>query len=489
MKLQNNYLNSGLLLIMLLFSCKDGGSETPDEPVIPEPVLPKIAVEIDKSIKYQTIEGFGFFGAADVWWSSPTTVCNDAWAEKAISDLGITIWRNELYPPSIPGANQDADWGKQKPVVQGLKANADKYKVDLKFIATVWSPPADLKWECNCTWAGDQNATRQAGNVSTKNGGTLDPNKYNEYADWLKSHLQLYKDAGVDLYALSLQNELMFKQTFNSCTYTSAWYNEMVNAVVPKIKADYPSVKIFGSENMLEMEGSDKNWPVFYHSGIKKNAATSSNLDILAVHGYTDGVAPSTGSELVKMWTNHATQFSTPMNKEAWMTETSGYGESWEKTGTKPGAFNLALDIHAALYYGNISAWVWWQGSGSTINEFSLMSGTATGKKYSISKHFYRYIRPGAVRVKSTTVDPDFFVTAYENLAKGTHTIIIINSGSADKAVCLTGNGLPTTFKMYRTNSGAENCLFIQDVSSGTASSFAVPAKSIVTLQAGGDVL
>ena len=485
----HSILISGIILIMFLFSCKDGGSETPVEPVIPEPILPKINVEIDKSTKYQTIEGFGFFGGADVWWSSPTAVWNDAWAEKVISDLGITIWRNELFPPAISGAGQDADWVKQKPVVQGLKAKADKYKVDLKFIATVWSPPADLKWTCNLTWAGDENATRQAGTVSTKNGGTLNPNKYTEYADWLKSHLQLYKDAGVDLYALSLQNELMFKQSFNSCTYTIPWYNDLLINVVPKVKSSFPNVKIFGAENMLDMEGKDENWKWFYHSGIKANAEAAGNIDILAVHGYSDGVAASSGSELAKMWTNHATQFTTPMNKQAWMTETSGYTDSWEKSGDKPGAFNLAMDIHSGLYYGNMSAWVWWQGSQSSMNEFSLMSGTSTSKKYSVSKHYYRYIRPGAVRVKSISADPDFFVTAYENQAKGTHTIIIINSGSADKAVSMIGNGLPATFKMYRTNSGSENCQFIKDVDSGATSSFAVPAKSIITLQAGGDAL
>lgn len=476
-------------MFIFLFSCKNGESETPDEPGIPEPILPKITVEIDKSTKYQTIEGFGFFGGADVWWSSPSAVWNDAWAEKAISDLGITIWRNELFPPAIPGAGQDADWGKQKPVVQGLKAKADKYKVELKFIATVWSPPADIKWLCNFSWAGDQNATRQAGNVSTKNGGTLNPNKYTEYADWLKSHLQLYKDAGVDLYALSLQNELMFKQTFNSCTYTIPWYNDLLIAVVPKVKANFPDVKIFGSENMLEMEGRDDNWKWFYHSGIKANSDASKNIDILAVHGYSDGVAASSGSALAKMWTNHKEQFSNPMNKQVWMTETSGYTDSWEKTGDKPGALNLAMDIHSGLYYGDISAWVWWQGSQAKSDEFSLMSLTSTGKKYSISKHFYRYIRPGAVRVKSTTADPDFFVTAYMNSAKGTNTIVIINSGTADKAVTLTGSDLPTTYKMYRTNATTENCTFIKEVGSGAATSFAVPAKSIVTLQAGGDVL
>ena len=472
------------IALIILFSCKKGGSEP-----IPDPVLPQVTITVDKTTKYQTIEGFGFFGAADVWWASPTAMWNDAWGEKVISDLGITMWRNEIIPPSTPEVTQDADWSKQKPVVQGLKMIADKYKVSLKFIATVWSPPADLKWLCNFTWAGDLTATRQAGNVSTKNGGTLNPNKYTEYADWLNTNIQNYKNAGVDLYGLSLQNELMFVEPYNSCTYTIIWYNEMVNGVVPKIKADFPNVKIFGSENMLEMEGKDGNWPVFYHSGIKNNATTASNIDVLAVHGYSDGIAPSTGSALAKMWTNHTEQFTTPMNKETWMTETSGYTDSWEATSSKPGALNLALDMHAALFYGNISAWVWWQGSQGTMDEFSLMSGTSTGKKYSISKHFYRYIRPGAVRVKSTTTDPDFFVTAYENQGKGTHTIIIINSGSADKSVSLTGTGLPATFKMYRTNSGSENCLYIKDVASGASNGFAVPAKSIVTLQAGGDAL
>jgi len=479
-----------LFLSIFLFSCKSGGSEPSTDPVEPDPVLPKITVSIDKSIRYQTIDGFGFFGAADVWWGSAANMWNDAWGEKVISDLGITIWRSELYPPAIPGASQDADWGKQKTVVQGLKAKADKYNVNLKFIATVWSPPADLKWVCNFSWPGDLNATRNEGQVSTKNGGTLNPNKYTEYADWLKSHLQLYKDEGVDLYALSLQNELMFKQPFNSCNYTILWYNDLLINVVPKVKANFPNVKIFGAENMLDMEGKEENWKWFYHSGIKANPIAATNIDILAVHGYSDGVAASSGSELAKMWTNHSEQFSTPMNKQAWMTETSGYTNSWEKIGeSKPGALNLAMDIHSGLHYGNMCAWVWWQGSQGTMDEFCLMSGTTTGKKYSVSKHFYRYIRPGAVRVKSTTDDPDFFVTAYVNSARGTNTIVIINSGSEDKAVTLTGSDLPATYKMYRTNATTDNCTFIKEVGSGTTTSFAVPAKSIVTLQAGGDEL
>lgn len=132
----------------------------------------------------------------------------------------------------------------------------------------------------------------------------------------------------------------------------------------------------------------------------------------------------------------------------------------------------LTLDIHSGLYFGNMNAWVWWQGSQAVSDEFSLMSGVVTGKKYSVSKHFYRYIRPGAVRVKSISDDPEVFVTSFEHSGKGTFTLVIINSGNAGKSVKLTGEGLPDIFKMYRTNKETDNCSFIKDITSGTSSEF-----------------
>jgi glucuronoarabinoxylan endo-1,4-beta-xylanase len=480
-----------LLLIITVCQATEGcKKKSVEEPVVPpvsEAVKRKII--IDKSTRYQTIDGFGFFGANDVWWASQN-LWNDAWGEKIINDLGITIWRNEWYPPSVPGASQDADWNKQKPVVQGLKAKADKYGVTMKYIISVWSPPADMKWLCNFSWAGDANASRNAGTVSTKNGGTLNPDKYIDYAEWLKTGVQSYKDIGVDLYALSLQNEPLFSEPYNSCTYTTSWYCDLLNNVVPAIKTTYPQLKIFGAENMLEMEGKSNNWPYFYHQAIKNNTTAKNNIDIFAVHGYSDGVSASSGSELAKMWTNHSEQFSVPMNKPAWMTETSGYTELWTGAGTTPGALNLAMDIYSGLYYGNMQAWVWWQGSEvSGISNYSLMSNNTGGKKYYVSKHFFRYIRPEAVRVKSTADDPDLFVTAFDHQGKGTSTIIIINNGSETKSLSVQGADLPAVYKIYLTTSGSENCKETGTINTGPDSRFDLPAKSIVTLQAGGDPL
>lgn len=481
-------------IVMLLGFSHCSKNEQPP-PVDPEPTeqYKNVTIEINQKKTYQTIEGFGFFGAYDVWWGNADNLWNDAWGEKIINDLGVTIWRNEIYPPANQQASQDADWTKQLPVVRGLKAKSDKLNVPLKFVATVWSPPAEMKWAANFSWAGDTEATRwENTDVTTKNGGTLSPEKYSDYTSWLNEHIRLYKNEGIDLYALSLQNEPAFSQSFNSCTYTTKWYNDLLINVVPGIKKSFPNIQIFGSENMLLTEGKEENWRWFYHSGIKANEDAAKNLDILAVHGYSDGVLPSSGAELVNMWKNHSEQFSIPMNKKAWMSETSGYSEAWEINNGKSGALNLALDMMTALNYGNITAWIWWQGSQlDGIGDYNLMKGLETGKKYAVSKHYYRYIRPDAIRTEAKVLsdEDEVFVTSFKHEDKKTTTIVIINVGET-KSISIKGDNLPAEFTMYRTsNSNTERCTLIGTVKSGIGEKFILPENSIVTLLAGSDAL
>ena len=466
--------------------------------------LPTVALTLNKNTRHQTIDGFGFFGARDVWWGSgdPAHFYSEAWLDRIVSDLGVSIWRNELYPHTPPTGNnkagQDANWDKQRPMVQALKAKADQYGVDLKMILTVWSPPGEFKWQSNMAWAGDLNATRGPGPLgdyyperaiwpdTEPVRGTLNPNKYNEYAGWLSQGLQMYKNIGINVYAISPQNEPMFPQSFNSNTYTTKWYADMINAVMPQVKAQHPTVKVFGSENMLDMEGATNNFPFFYHAGLKADPTAMNHIDMLAVHGYLDGVSASSGSQLAGYWTNHKREFADPAGKKSWMTETSGYLDTWEGTSNKPGALSLAIDMQTGLYYGDLSAWVFWQGSGlGGINEYNLMSDTQVGKKYYASKHFYRFIRPGAVRLATSSPDPEVSITAYEHAANGTHTLVLINTGTTAKAMNLavTGSGLPTSYQMFVT-SATQNCELTGTVS--TAGSITLPARSVVTLQAGG---
>jgi hypothetical protein len=79
--LQLFYGLSVLALSQLMFGCKRENKEEQLAPLVPE--LVKRNIIIDKSIKYQTIDGFGFFGANDVWWASQN-LWNDAWGDKVI---------------------------------------------------------------------------------------------------------------------------------------------------------------------------------------------------------------------------------------------------------------------------------------------------------------------------------------------------------------------------------------------------------------------
>jgi len=421
----------------------------------------------------------------DVWWNSsdPAHFYNDAWLTKIIDDLGLSIIRDEVYPnnpvtSTTSTDGQDANWNKQKPFVQALKAKADAYRVPLKFINTIWSPPGEWKINCSMTWIGDTAATRGGAHNSTKNGGTLDPVHYTDYANWLKAGLQMYKDAGVDVYAISLQNEPGFTETYNSCIYSAPWYCDLLKNVVPTVKSGFPSVKIYGSENMLSLEAASENYQWFFHMVLKNDATALANLDKWAVHGYTDGVSAINASVSADYWSRHYSTFQQPTGKAGWMTETSGFNESWADDNSSD-AFDLGISIQSALYYGKAAAWVWWQGSDlGGITDYSMMSGTTTGKKYAVSKQFYRFIRPGSKMVNLTLGDSQVIGSAFENTALNNFTVVLINMGTSSKTFNLSGASVPTSYTMFRTSS-TENCVNAGAVSSN---SITLPAKSIVTL-------
>jgi len=445
-------------------------------------------LNLDPSSKFQQIEGFGFFGGRDVWWSSGDAghFYSDEWLELVLDDLGLTMWRNELYPNNPVESNnstekQDADWDKQKPLAKALAQKAKELSVPLKTILTVWSPPGEWKIQCQMQWAGDEKAERGGAHNSTKNGGTLDPEKYAQFADWLADGIKMYEKEGIEVYALSLQNEPAFKQSFNSCTYTTKWYCELLKNVVPKVKKKYPKVKIFGSENMLKNEGAEEDYRWFYHAAIFNDKEALKNLDVFAVHGYSDGVLAEAVENHKDFWTRTRLQFSEPSGKPYWMTETSGYVDDWHAKGGKPGARDLAIAIYSALYHGRASAWVWWQGSElNGIGEYNLMNGTKTGKKYYVSKHFYRFIRPESYMIDVKSNEDSLFACAFKNDKLQNFVIVLINTDSKPKKLEFTGEGVPDKFDCYVTDSSKDmNCRLMGTFN---ASDIIIPQDSIVTL-------
>ncbi len=446
---------------------------------------PVAKVHVDRGTQYQTIEGFGFFGARDAWWSPAEKLVDPAWARLVIDDLGLTIWRNEYYPPAGAG-EQDADFGKQRPVAMALRDQAAASGVPLRTILSVWSAPASMK--CASERDAVQEGTPHPG--GTKDGGAVCANQRDAFAQWLIDGLKLYADIGIDVYALSFQNEPGFRQGFNSGRYPQAVYADTLRAIGPKIHARYPKVKLFGAEHMLETECGRNGVefdPWWYTGNILGKPKALAQLGAFAVHGYSDGVVATPTSKVARLWKNfHAAVAHT--KRPIWMTETSGYVDAWEggvnaKGERRPGAFDLAQSIFAALYYGKVSAWVWWQGSSSEAgSEFSLMQGTVAGRRYYASKHFYRFIRPGARMLRTTSDDPEVFAAAFEHERIGNFVTVLINVAQSEKSVRLVGRDVPE-----RLNAHVTTATQIVGVT-GTPmrrESITLPARSLTTLISG----
>ncbi len=439
-------------------------------------------IQIDRGTRHQSIEGFGFFGAHDVWWGAPTDMVNAEWIDMVLNDLGMSIWRNEYYAPSTEGSAQDADWDKQRPVVEALRDAARSAGIPLKTLLTVWSPPADMK--CANDEETIYDGTPHEG--GTKEGGVLCPSSQEAFAQWLLDGLRMYRDVDVDVYGLSFQNEPLFVEPYNSCYYPRVYYAETLAAIGPVLHEEFPELKLFGSENMLAIEcGATPGTafdPYWYTAQILDRAEALEQLGAFAVHGYSDGVLATPTSAMAQLWTNYYDAVH-DTGKPIWMTETSGFVDAWEGEGELQGAMSLAQAIWAALYYGKLSTWVWWQGSElGGVNEFSMMQSTQVSKRYYVSKQYYRFLRPGAVMLEATSDDSEVMAAAFEHQGIGNFVTILLNGGEQEKAVNLEGDGVPEHLDAYRT-SEQEDCAAVE---AGFArDAITLPARSITTLISG----
>jgi O-glycosyl hydrolase len=400
-------------------------------------------VTLNPDSTYQTMDGFGFFGGMQVNWCSPKPACignnaSDPWFQRVIGDLGLTIIRQEYY--SAEGG-QDAQWADLVPFHQAMKTKADQLGEPLKFMATYWSPPSSMK-----------------SNGSLKNGGNLLPGSYTAFGNWAAQSVQDYANAGIDLYALSLQNEPAFQESYNSCVYTAQTYHDMMAVAGPIVHASHPNVKLLGPETMLQ-SGNSFIAPTY------SDLATRPQLGVLAYHGYSDGVNPTPNTLMATYW-KQAGGLAKNWGINVWMTETSGYAQDW------PGAYTLSEAIYAGLKYGRMAGWVMWYGIDNILGNDNT---------YYAAKCFYRYIRPGAVAIKAGESDTIVHAVAFRHAANQTLTVLVLNSSASAQTVQMAGAGLPTQFTRYMSTSS------VRCASQGTLNgngSFSAPGNSINVLVA-----
>ncbi|HVY74830.1 MAG TPA: PKD domain-containing protein [Puia sp.] len=429
-------------------------------------------VSVTASERHQQMTGFGGFGAKDVYWSGGPYTSTD-FVNTLINDLGVTVLRDNI-PTDFESVNDDADpnttdlskfkYGGFTDHIQYLK---DMKAAGLKtLIITSWSPPAWMKTNNNV------NGLKADAPAYNSNPGSADnqlrTDMYEEFAERCVAYIRIVKQkTGLDVYGISLQNEPRFTEPYESCVFNGEALRDLIKVVGRRFAHDGITAKIFMPED------------VGYFDGIRgliqpilADAEAMSYVGMVATHGYAfDGVtAASTDAQT---W-DAMYQWGAAQGKPLWMTETSGFSNNMQ------GALDLSKAMYTALRFGNVSAWLFWSLSTSTLDTYTLMSSAGEkSKRYYASEQFYKYIRPDAYRVTATSDDAGaVYPLAFVNDADQTKTIVLVNDNEMNVPVKITGAD-DTHYELLVTDS-LRNCLDLgaEDISGGLL----VPARSVITL-------
>lgn len=440
-------------------------------------------VTINASQKFQTMEGFGGFGAKDVYWSNGPFTSTE-FVDDLINDLGLTILRENI-PTNFEVVNDNSDpyltdltrfninsntTGHDGKLADHLQFLKDLKAAGLqKLIVSIWSAAPWMKYNNQVSNGTDQNSAPPYTNSPDANTNQLKTDQYQEFAEMCVAYITIIKqETGFDVYALSLQNEPRFSQFYASCVYDGAALGDIIKVVGKRLDDEGLNTRIFMPEDVGWFDGINA-----LIQPILSDAVAMSYVDIVATHGYAfDGItAASTDAQTWQAMYN----WGAPLGKPLWMTETSGFENDMN------GAISLGKAMYTAITYGNISAWVFWSLSTGTLDAYCLMSSSgAKSKRYYASKNLYRYVRPGAYRISATAPDhSSIYPLAFKHDTENSQTIVLINDTTITRAVKISGSGLPTQFIMYVT-SAADDCKDYGTVN--TADGILLPSKSVVTL-------
>ncbi len=143
---------------------------------------------------------------------------------------------------------------------------------------------------------------------------------YDEFAEYLVAAVTMFKEeAGIDIYAIGLQNEPAFCEPYPSAILDPVHFAEQIVDVAKRFEKEGIKTKLYMPEQVFPQNHySMKD----YMDAIQANPEADKYCDIIAVHGYAaDGIGQ--GQPDFSAWNdmyNYAQQGQYP--KELWMTET-----------------------------------------------------------------------------------------------------------------------------------------------------------------------
>jgi len=407
-----------------------------------QPLETDVCVFVDPAHQFQSIIGFGGAltdASAETFYKLPKAGQDEiinAYYD-AENGIGYTFGRTNIGSCDFSSDSymyvRDNDYSLKTFSVQ----HDEKYKIplikevdkkldgNLTLFASPWSPPA---------WMKDNNDILQ--------GGHLKPEYYQTWANYFVKFIDAYKSKGIGIWGVTVQNEPMAKQIWESCNFSAEQERDFIKTALGPVftKNNLSGTKIIAWDHNRDL--------------INQYAGTILNDKDAAK--YVWGV----GFHWYETWTKSAPMFDNVKDFHETFPETNllfteGCKEKFD--------FNNLNDWSLGELYGNnilndlnngIRAWCDWnilvdqQGGPNHVGNFCyapVVGDVNTGKVYFTNEYWYigqfsKFIRPEARRVASSSNRDVLQTTAFIN-KDGRLAVIVLNRTDDDIAYHLWING------------------------------------------------
>ena len=388
----------------------------------PDENYPTIMIDVDKT--FQSIEGFGgaFTDASAINFAKLTPDQQQQFLRASFDPEegnGYTLCRttmhssdysSEMYTyaemegdTSLQHFSIDHDRKYRLPFIRQALKTAEG---NIKIFASPWSPPAWMKT-----------------NNTMLYGGKLKDEYRQTWADYFVKYVKAYEKAGIPIWGLTIQNEPMAVQVWESCIFTAEEERDFVR--------DYlgPTLERNGLSDVNLMIW-DHNRGIMYQraEAVYEDPEASKYVWGMGFHWYVgdhfDNVRmvhdswPDKKLIYTEAGTDGDWEFGATLAKNI-IKDLNNWANGWVY-------WNLLLDENAGpRHAGGLH--------GSNIVTVDTQNGDLIfNPPYYYFGHFSRFIKPGAKRIPATSNSDDFIATAFRN-PDGKVTVVVLNLSDAKR--------------------------------------------------------
>ncbi len=306
-----------------------------------------------------------------------------------------------------------------------IKRAVEFIKDDLVFYASPWSPPAFMKTNNNML-----------------QGGKLLPEYRQAWANYYVKFIKAYEAEGIPVWGLTLQNEPMAVQRWESCIYTAEEERDFLK--------DYLGPT-------LEKEGlGDKNIVVWDHNRDLISHRANTIFEDSEASKYAWGI----GFHWYETWTGGLPKYDNLKNikasfpsKNLLFTEGCQEGFEFDKLHFWPNAERYGNSMINDFNSG-VVGWTDWnilldeRGGPNHVQNFCfapIHANTKTGEliytpTYYYIGHFSKFIQPGALRVSTTTSRSALESTSFKNQDGKIVTVVMNKTDNKITYKLIVGN-------------------------------------------------